>query len=808
MLSILNCEDCISAPIVPFFKSNTYMIQNYLKIAWRNLLKHKGFSFINIIGLAIGIAACLIIFIYVHDELTFDLYNIKSDRIARITSRMHTPESDLVIATSPLMLAGTLKRDYPEVESVARLQNASAKVKSDNDIFSEESFYKTDQNIFSVFSFNFLQGSISNALQNPNSIVITETIAKKYFGKTNALGGKMTCNGENLIVTGIIKDRPANSDMKIDALLSADFSKTTNWIDDFDNFTFILFYQKPNLKQFQHKLIELSRKYIQPELDAGGGPGGAGRYKLEFELESLSAVHFSAGKLADMPKGNKQFNYVFSLLAVFILIIALLNYINLSTTKSTERAKEVGIRKVSGATKFQLMRQFLFESFFLLTFACLLSIALVEIGIPFFNKLLQTKLSINWSDDLLFMGIIFLVTLLMAGLYPAFVMSSFLPAKVLKGNWKYSVKGIVLRKTVTITQFAIAAVLIMGTTVIYNQMKFIAQKDLGFNKDELLNIFLPVDSANMSSAKAFQNDLRSRPEIQGITVGAGMTSATMSSTITSSNGKRRECMCIYYPIDPKFLSVFQIPLVEGRNISDSLITDRKEAFLVNEAFVKMMGWQSGVGQSIEGMDHKGKIVGVLKNFYFKSLHDVIEPLAMVYNTFPINTTTVKIKPRDLPVVKTLFKKDLPEIPFDYSFFDEIVGKQYLKDRITMSLFNTFTILAILVSCLGLYGLVALIAVQRTKEIGVRKVLGASLNQLFYLFTKDFMKLIFWALIIALPIAGIIMSNWLSSYAYHIRLSWWMFFIPALIVFFITLVVISREIIKTALINPVNTLRTE
>jgi putative ABC transport system permease protein len=784
------------------------MIQNYLKIAWRNLLKHKTFSFINILGVAIGIAACMIIFLYVQDEMTFDLYNVKADRIARVTTRMHTPESDLVIATSPVMLAGTLKRDYPEVESSARLLNASASVKSNNEIFSEGSFYKTDQNIFSVFSFDFLQGSSTGALQNPRSIVITETIAKKYFRKGTALGKIMICNGENLQVTGIIKDRPANSDMKIDALLSADFSKTTVWMDDFDNFTFILFYKKPDLKQFQHKLVDLSRKYIQPELDAGGGPGGAGRYKLEFELEPLGAVHFSAGKLEDMPKGNKQFNYVFSLLAVFILIIALLNYINLSTAKSTERAREVGIRKVSGASQFHLMRQFLFESFFLLAIACLFAMGMVQTGLPFFNKLLQTKLSVNWSDGLLFMGIIFLVTLILAGIYPAFVLSAFQPVKVLKGNWRHSFKGVILRKTITITQFAIAAALIMGTTVIYNQMKYVQQKDLGFNKDQLLNIFLPTDSAHMSSVKAFQNDLRNRPEIQGITVGGGLVTAAMSSTITNFEGKRREFMCVYYAIDPQFLPVFQIPLTEGRNISDSFKTDRNEAFLVNEAFLKMMGWKTGLGQSIEGFSHKGKIVGVMKNFYFKSLHDVIEPLVMVYNTFPIYTTTVKIKPRDLPIVKSLFKKNLPELAIDYSFFDEMVDKQYLKDRITMSLFNAFTMLAVLVSCLGLYGLVSLIVIQRTKEIGIRKVLGATLQQLLSLMTNDFIKLVFWALIIALPIAGIVMNKWLGSYAYHVPLSWWMFLIPSTIILGIALAVISREIIKTALANPVSSLRSE
>ena len=784
------------------------MIQNYLKIAWRNLLKHKSFSLINILGLAIGIGACLIIFLYVHDELTFDQYNVKADRIVRATTRLHTPESDLVIATSPMMLSGTLKRVYPEVEATVRLSNATVAVKYNNEVISEESFYKTEPAIFTVFSFDFLEGSPQRALQNPHTIVITETIAKKYFGSSHALGKLMICNGEDWRVDGVVKDRPANSDMRIDALQSADFSKTTPWMDDFDNFTFILFYQKPDLRKFQNKLADLSRKYIQPELDAAGGPGGAGRYKLEFELEPLAAVHFSTDKLADTPKGNRQFNYIFSLLAVFILIIALLNYINLSTAKSTERAREVGIRKVSGASRTQLIRQFLFESFFLLAIACLLAIGLVLLALPFFNKLLQTNLSLRWQSGLLFMGIIFLVTLLLAGLYPAFVLSAFRPIKVLKGSWHHSFRGIFLRKTITVSQFAIAVALIMGTTVIYQQMRYVQQKDLGFNKDQLLNIYLPRDSAYIGSVKAFQNDLRRRPEVKAMTIGVGLTFAVMSSTVTNFEGKRREFMCVYYPVDPQFLSVFQIPLVEGRNFSDNYGTDRKEAFLVNEAFLKYMGWKSGVGKTIEGWEHKGKIVGVMKNFYFKSLHDAIEPVVMVYNESTFNTTTIKIRPADLSIVKTLFRKNLPTTPVDYSFLDEVVEKQYVKDRITMSLFNSFTGLGILVSCLGLYGLVALIAVQRTKEIGIRKVLGATLQQLFSLMSKDFLKLLCWALLIALPVAGFAMNKWLASYAYHVSLSWWMFLIPAVAVLLLALIVISKEIIKTALANPVNSLRSE
>ena len=783
------------------------MLQNYLKVAWRNLLKHKSFSLINILGLAIGIGACMIIFLYVQNELTYDLYNLKVDRIARVTMTLHTPESNVALAISPPPLANVLKKDFPEVESVVRIQHEDQVIKSGNEVFAEAAFFKADQTIFSIFTFSFLEGFAGEALKNPRSIVLTETIAKKYFGNHPALGKILNCNGEPKTVTGVVKDRPANSDMHIDALFSTDFSKMTAWMADFDTYTYILFYKKPDLSQFQQRLAALSRKYAQPELDAGGLPG---KYHAEFILQPLREIHFSTEKLEESPKGNKQFSYIFSLLAVFILMIALLNYINLSTAKSTERAREVGIRKVSGASRFQLMVQFLFESFLLLMIACLLAFGLVEICLPFFNKLLQTKFSVSWEMGTAFTGIVFLFSLLLAGLYPAFVLSSFKPVKVLKGNWRTGSQGIILRKTITITQFAIAAALIMGTTVIYHQMNFIQQKDLGFNKEQLLNVYAPRDSALIGSVAAFQNALRNRPEVQDLTVGDGMSvgGGSMGSTYFETEGRKRDLMCIYYSIDPHFLPVFQIPLAEGRNLSDSFSTDKNEAFLVNESFVKTMGWKTAIGQSLQGMEHKGKVVGVVKNFYFKSLHSLIEPLVMVYNSSRANTTTIKIKPHDLPVVKTLFKKYLPTVPMDYSFYDEILNKQYLNDQITMSLFNAFTVLAIFVSCLGLYGLVALIAVQRTKEIGIRKVLGASLKQLFSLMTKDFIRLVCLGLFIALPVSAWVMNKWLTTYAYHIQISWWMFLIPSLLVLLIAMAVISREIIKTALANPVKSLRTE
>ncbi len=785
------------------------MIRNYLRTAWRNLLKNRGSSLINILGLSIGVTACMIIFIYARFELGFDRYNLNADRIARVTTKVHAPESDLVFATTPSLLADAIKRDYPEVLATVRLENDPKLIKTDKGLFREDGFYKADESIWSIFSFDFLEGSPAGALKDPASIVLTASLEKKYFGSARALGRTMICDGQPLRVTAVVKDRPANSDIRIDGLAPADRTIVRSWMDDFSDYTFVLFARKPDLKSFERKLVALSTKYIQPELNATGD----GKYRVVFELEPLAEVHFSQGKLLDTPKGNKRSAYIFSLLALLILVIALLNYINLSTARSAERAKEVGIRKVSGASRIQLMIQFLFESFFVMVIAWMISVCLIVITLPFFNRLFGMNLSIDWARDLPLMGGLFLVSLLLAGCYPALVLSAFRPILVLKGNWRYSFKGVFLRKAVTFTQFALAAALILGTTVIYRQMKFIEQKDLGYNKDQLLNVFLPNDSSALPAIRAFEDALHRRPEIHGFTLGNGMTDrgAALGSTITESPGGKRDLMCMYYTVDPEFLPVFQIHILEGRNLSDSFPTDRKQAFLVNEALVRAMGWKGteAIGKPIEGWGHKGKVVGVVRDFYFKSLHNAVEPLVMVYNNKPVtDVLTVRIRPADLPVLKELFTANFPNQLFDYAFFDEMVSKQYEEDRVTMSLFNDFTLLAIFVSCLGLYGLVALIAVQRTREIGIRKVLGASLDQLILLLARDFLWIALWALALALPLAAFFMNKWLSSYAYHVRLGWQMFAVPAIVIPLIALIVIARDTIRTAIANPVKSLRME
>lgn len=787
-----------------FAEQPTLMIKNYLKIAWRNLLRHKSFSFINILGLSIGIAACMIIFLFVQYELTYDRYNTNYDNIARVTTRLHAPNTDYKFATAPIPLADALVREYPEVKAAARIVDRRTVVRSHNELFSESYFYSADQHVFAVFTFTFLQGIAQGALQRPGTAVLTEKMALKYFGTNDVTGKTLICNDKPYTITAVIANRPANSDIHIDGMLYEDFTKATGWMDDFNAFTFVLFHQKPtSLEAFVKKIQPLSTKYIQPGLDAEG----AKDYHVYFEAEQLADVHFSQEKQVDTPKGNRLFNYIFSLLAVFILVIALLNYINLSTARATERAKEVGIRKVNGARPWQLIRQFMFESFFLVSIAWIIALALVASTLPLFNNMLQTALHFDWQAWLLFTIPAFVVTLLLAGIYPAFVLSSFNPVEILKGKRRTSSQGIFLRKSLTVAQFVITAFLITGSVVIYSQLKYIQHKDLGFVKEEVLSIQLSYDTASKGKVEALQQALKQMPVVRQISAGSGMqsTGLPMSSTINESNGKKKDLMCNYYFIDPAFIPLMNIPLVAGRNIADSFKTDKAEAFIVNEALVQKMGWQDPIGQPLEGFYHKGKVVGVVKNFYYKSLHNMVEPLVMVQNDQVYNIM-LKIKPADVPAVKSKWAAFFPNEPFIYSFLDESVAEGYKKDKTTMQLFTCFTGLAIFISCLGLYGLIALMAIQRNKEISIRKVLGASLDQLLLLLTKDSVKLILLASVIGLPLALYGAHFWLGTYAYHINISWWMFVLPLLINIIIALLVIGRQVINAARANPVKSLK--
>jgi putative ABC transport system permease protein len=778
----------------------------HLRAAFRRLFRQKAFSLINILGLSIGLAACLLLYLYVQYELSYDAYNDKAPRIVRITSNIHSQENDIALAGTPSILGPTLLRDCPELEAFVRFDGANFNIRDNGEMVSAPNFYFTDASIFYVFDFSFLEGSPKTALRNPNSIVLTKSAAKHYLGPGPALGRTLVANGIPYQVTAVVRDRPGNSDLNIEALVSKDFSATEDWVtSDFDDYTFLLFRNPPDLRRFNSRLPALTTKYSKPALEKAA----LTEYSYTFSAEKLADVHFSKGKLIDTPKGNRQFLTIFSVLAAFILVIALLNYINLSTTKAIERAKEVAVRKVIGARPAGLVRQFLAESSFLIAIAFLIAFGLLVIAIPLFNRLLSTQLSFGGWRTLFLPLLLFPLTTLLAGGYPALVLSRFSPIRALKGHSEQQGGGVGLRKTLTVVQFTMALVMLAGTVVIFEQMQFVSHKDLGMDRSDVVCFNIPRDSAMAAAAPAFITALRKETAIHGISVGSGLPTEgfQLGSATVNTSGKKRIVMVNYFFIDAKLLPLLHMPIAAGRNFSDSLQTDKQQSFIVNQTFVQTMGWKTGIGESIEGSGIKGRVVGVVKDFFFQSLHNAIAPLIMVYRPDPL-AVLVKTNPPELPRVKQLWKAHFPAAPFDYYFMDESFAKQYDKDRTAMSLFNAFTALAIFICFIGLFGLVSLLVIRRTKEIGIRKVLGATVTHLITLFTNDLLLLVGLAAVIALPLAAIGANRWLSSYAYHTGLSLWIFATPLVVILALTMVVAGLRIIRAATTNPVKSLRTD
>jgi len=791
------------------------MIKSYFKIAWRNLLRHKSFSVINIGGLAIGIAACLLISLYVHYELSYDAYHPKKDRIVRITNLMRTPEKDNVdIALSPTLLASTLKQDYPEVEAITRFEPDKSIIKVGNQLYNEDNVFGTDAEIFKVFNYPLTEGDPKTALVDKQGIVLSATLAKKYFGNKKALGESITCNKKLYHVTGVLAELPEASDLKIAALTNGNFEKETKWMDaDFAVYTFVLFRNQPNLDILKKKLAAISKRDLQPELNRTGAVG----YSVQFDPEMLTDVHFSSDKMGDTPKGDKLLVYIFSVLAMLILVIALLNYVNLSTARATERAKEVGVRKVNGALQSALIRQFLFESLFVTAIALLLGIGLMFLGVPFLNNLLQIKISF-WSSafNLLLVCGLVLLSSLITGLYPAFVLSGFSPVAVLKGNFKFQSKGINLRKTITVIQFLIATVMIAGAFIMNSQINFVQHRSVGYDKDQLLNVGLPDDSVTLLRLNSFTNALKQLSQVKGVSVQTGLSMLTnvtpKSTTSVTVNGHKREIVANYFSVDEKFIPLLHMQLTAGRNFFGGEQV-KKAGYIVNEAFLKQVGLKDPIGKNANGFDDKSQfdknqIIGVVKNFHYASMHSPIAPLVMVYKSMTPGSVLVKINPNDVNLVRNTWQTYFPDVPYSADFMDDGFKAMYQKDMTTIRLFNYFTLLSILLACLGLYGLANLMTVQRTKEIGIRKVLGAALNQLLILLAKDFVKLIAIAALLAIPITWLVMNKWLNFYAYHISISWWLLAAPIVVILLISILVISYQTVKVAVSNPVKSLKND
>jgi putative ABC transport system permease protein len=799
------------------------MIKNYIKIAWRNILSNKLFSLINISGLSIGITCCALIYLYVQKETSFDLFHEKADRIYRINTTIHQPGTIHYYAPSSSMVAQRIQATFPEVSKVVRIEFSKRNISNGDKKFFDTKLAYADSSFFDIFTYPLLEGNKKNALTHPYSIVLTETAAKRYFGSEAAFGKTIKFSDTiNLAVTGIIKDIPSNSHITFDGILSrttlVDMNKNNGeWKDHLEKdwfycslFTYILLDEKSDYKILEQKINTVFTKEMTEVRKATG-------LSMDIRLQPLKDIHLKSQLEAEYKgvlPGNILYVYIFSAAALLILLIACSNFINLSTARSVNRSKEIGLRKVIGARRFQLVAQFLGESVIYTLIAGLISFVLLLVSIPLFNGLLETNLQMNFSVLWIYISIICVVGFL-AGLYPALLMSSFTPIRSLKGSVKHGLTDIFFKKGLVIFQFSIAIVLIIGTSLILKQLDYIQSINIGLNKEHLVSFELKAGDTRRSEVIA--KELSKHSDVLGVTVNGfnfkGISNLTLLPEGTPEN---EMTSCPVFSADENFIPTFQIKVVAGRNFSKDFSTDEQEAFIVNETAVKKFGWKTpkeALGKKIDWPFGKtGRVVGVVKDFNYASLHETIEPLLIhIFKPWQ-GLITVRLKggnvSNSMASLENIWKKTATESPLKYSFLEDDFNSMYKSEKNLRNLLSAFTFLAIFVACLGLFGLASFTIKQRIREIGIRKVLGSSVSSIIKLLSKDFLKLVLVSIIIASPLAFYGIYKWLQGFAYKTEINWYIFFISGSLALVIAFLTVSLQALKAAKENPIKTLRTE
>ena len=808
-----------------------FMLQNYFKVALRNLWKNKGFSAINIIGLASGIVICLLILLYVLDELSYDKFNTKANRIFRVNNEVRFGDNHFDLAVAPAMMGPTMVKEFPQVEQYTRIRwYGDFLVRKGSENIKEGKVAYADSTLFDVFTLPMLAGDPETALKDPHSLVITETIAKKYFNSLDVVGQNMIINDTgNYKITGVIKDIPAQCHFQFDFFLpfieNAD-SRNPSWLNNNYN-TYVLLRNASDVKKLEPELNKMMDRYVAPELksainltiDEFKKSGGF----VRASFTSLADIHLHSNKTGELwGNGSIQFVYIFSAIALFILLIACVNFMNLSTARSSNRAKEVGIRKVLGSFKKALIQQFLIESVLISFIALLIAVLIASLLLPYFNQLAGKAIAVNLlfrPNMICALLLLVLVVGLLAGSYPAFFLSAFQPIQVLKGKLAAGFKRSWLRSTLVVFQFAISIILIIGTIVIYNQLNYIQSRDIGFNRNQV--IVINNTSALGEQATSFRNELLEINSVQNATSSGYLPvnfNRSNDAFFTSPTLDQKTAMSMQiWPVDENYLPTLEMKVLQGRNFSLQFPTD-SSGIIINEAAAKFLATKELLNKKLYRITDLQKkqvevyhIVGVIKNFNFSSMRDVVTPLALLFGK-DNGTICVRINTENtsnvIAQIKNKWQAIAPHQPFDYTFMDEQFNNLYKTEQRTGRLSITFSILAILIACLGLFGLVTYAAEQRTKEIGIRKVLGADVKNILAMLSKDFLKLIIIAAIIAFPIAGWVMSKWLQDFAYRVNIGWWIFGFAALLTIVIALLTISFQAIKAAIANPIKSLRTE
>lgn len=810
------------------------MLKNYLKTAWRNLLKNKVFSFINILGLAIGLCCFLLIAMYVLDELSYDKYNAKAARMYRINSDIRFGGTDLNLPVTPDIMGATLKKDYPEVEEFTRIYNSNGSklIKKGNEFINEPRVTHADSTLFKVFTLPGIAGDLNTALNEPNTVVITESTAKKYFNTINAIGKTIETNDNNSTlykVTAIIKDVPRNSHFNFDFFFSMDNVEYgwNNYLSH--NFhTYLLLKPTADYRSFEKKFDQYIDKYVIPQaaqvmkINSMDDFEKAGN-KLEYSLIPVTKIHLYSTRSFELGTGgNIQYVYIFSAVALFILLIACINFMNLATARSANRAREVGIRKVLGTEKRQLIVQFLSESTLMVLIGLLLALVIAALVLPLFNQMSSKTLTMQtlfgWKFLPVLIALPFVVGL-MAGSYPAFFLSAFKPIEVLKGKLKLGSRSGGFRSVLVVFQFATSIILIICTIVIFRQLNFIQTKNLGFNKEQVL--IIDDAYALNNNADAFKTEVQRIPGVISGTF-SGFLPVTNSSrndntfwsspTIDSKSGFNMQV----WRVDYDYFKTLGMETSQGRTFSKDFGSD-STAVIINETVAKLIGHEKdALGQKIYTLTDDREvitytIIGVIKNFHFESLRQNIGPLCFRLGrstglaSFKVETKNIQSL---IKQVESKWKSMAPALPFNHRFLDESFDEMYRAEQRVSNIALTFAILAIVVACLGLFGLASFIAEQRTKEIGIRKVLGLSMEGIVRLLSKDFLKLVLIAFVIATPVAWYFMNRWLQDFAFRVDISWWVFALAGFLALCIAMLTVSFQAIKAALANPIKSLRTE
>ena len=799
------------------------MIKNYFLIAWRNLLRNKTFSFIKVIGLSLGLMVCMLILLYTRDELSYDQFHQKKAQIYRIvqTFKFGT-EPPQKIGITNAMHGAAFAKEIPEIEQYVRVNGVGVTIKKDNDVFTENPLF-VDDNFLTVFSFPVTAGDKKSALSDPHSVVISRDMARKYFGTEDAIGKtiqiKIDEEFEGFTVTAITENSPENSTLKFGMLMNYKYydkyNNNSEWVGGSLN-TFLVLAPKANTTAVVSKMQSIFDKNTKEMIEKESKNNGV-KISIQLGLQPFTSIHLSteAGPDNGMTDGSKPvYSYILSCIAVFILIIACINFINLAIGQSLKRSKEIGVRKVVGSSRKQLIWQYLVESFLVSFIAFVIAIGLTLLALPFFNELANKKLSLSYlSDGYLYGGLLLLllITSFTAGFYPSLVLSSFQPVKVLYSRQKlmgrnYFTKGLI------VLQFMLAVFLIIGTVAIYYQSNFLQHADLGYDSKNLVRIAIPVRKSSDELPTLFKNELAGHPEIVSVAARNGGRNISgvkvEGKTVIIENNK----------IDDQFLPTFKIPIIAGRNSSADRPIDTVNSIIVNESFLKEVGWkkEDAIGKPVPSMRQDQKvytIIGVIKDYHFTSLKEKIgSEMFTMDPAFNYGQIWVRIKPTDVPktlaLLQSTFKKLVPFFPYSYQFRDDLNAKEYDTEAKWKKVIGIASVLFVFISCIGLFGLVILSIEQRTKEIGIRKVLGAEVSRILMLISKDFMLLIGMAFIITIPIAYYAVYKWLQSFAYRIEMKWWIFALPGIVIIIVALLTLSYQAMKAALANPVKSLRSE